>query len=324
MIKTGIVACENCMQSSVTGCFDILSVASREWSKLNPDSDETLFDLSIITNTGLPVVSFNGIRIEPHRAMDELFRYDLVVLPVIFGDLQPVLSDRRLIDWLIYQHEKGVVICAACAGVFPAAETGLLSGRKATTHWNLAEDFRIRYPDVVLKEEKMLVDEGDFISAGGVTAYMDLSLYLIGRFGSPELASTVSKNLLIDPIRKSQMPYTALQFHTSHGDKTILSIQNWMADNCAGPLTVTMLAAKAGLEMRTFTRRFKRATGDSPIEYLQNIRIGKARSLLETTHEPVDSITWKTGYEDVSSFRRLFKKKTGMTPRAYRKKFCLF
>ncbi|MCP4114363.1 MAG: GlxA family transcriptional regulator [Desulfobacteraceae bacterium] len=323
MIRIGILALENCMQSSVTGAFDILSVASREWQRLLKQP-APLFDPVIIAHGNRPVTCFNGIELQPHMGKEECGKLAIIMIPVIFGDLGPILSDKQLIAWLRDRHQRGVCICAVCAGVFLAAETGLLSHRTATTHWNLAADFQTRYPDVILKPEKMLVDEGDFITAGGVTAYMDLSLYIAGRFGSPELALSVSKTLLIDPLRKSQTPYSTFSINTTHGDETILQIQHWMNENSAAPMAVSRLADKAGLGQRTFARRFKKATGDTPLEYLQYLRIGKARTLLETTGDSIDSITHAAGYEDVSSFRRLFKKITGLSPTAYRKKFSLY
>lgn len=256
MIHVGILALENCMQSSVSGPFDILSVASLEWQRRFPGEKKDLFFPKIITDDGSAVTCFNGITLSPQMGKEECGALDVLFIPVVYGRLDPILSDRRLIGWLRDQHEKGTCICAVCAGVFLAAETGLLDKRQATTHWHLAADFQKRYPNVILKPEKMIVDAGDFITAGGVTAYMDL-------------------------------------------------------------------AKTAGLEPRTFARRFKRATGDTPLEYLQHLRIGKARTLLETTSDTIDAITWATGYEDISSFRRLFKKSTGLSPTAYRKKFSL-
>jgi transcriptional regulator GlxA family with amidase domain len=324
MTKIAILALENCMKSSVVGPFDILCVASQEWERLLSDKITTLFDLTIITDDGLPVTCFNGIKIHPDQKKDDCSHLDAIIVPVILGDLEPILSNKDLIDWLRNQNKNGVCICAVCGGVFVAAETGLLAGRTATTHWALATDFQNRYPDVILKQEKMLVDEGDFITAGGVTAYMDLSLYLAGRYGSQELALLLSKRLLIDPLRKSQTPYTSFSFNKAHTDKRILKIQRWMEKNSSELMTIASLADKAGLTLRTFARRFKKATGDTPIEYLQHLRIGKARTLLETTGDPIDNIIWQTGYEDISSFRRLFKKITGLTPTAYRKKFSLY
>jgi transcriptional regulator GlxA family with amidase domain len=243
--------------------------------------------------------------------------------PWFLGILSRFVSDRSLVSWVRRLNRKGTIICAVCAGVFLAAQTGLLDGRMATTHWNLSDEFQERYPDVILKKERMIVDEGDIITAGGVTAFIDLSLYMAGRFGSLELSSALSRMLLIDPARRLQTPYSEYRFNTSHQDESILKAQHWMAENMAFPLTVSMLAGKACLGERTFARRFKKATGDTPLEYLQYLRIGKARTLLETTDEPVETITYETGYEDANSFRRLFKRSTGLSPTAYRKKFGL-
>ncbi|MCP3922812.1 MAG: GlxA family transcriptional regulator [Desulfobacterales bacterium] len=318
--KISILAVENCMQSSVTGIYDILSVASNQWMMSGGRSE--LFELSIVSYDGLPVRSFNGLEITPHYGVNDC-NPDIIFIPVVLGELETSLSNRPLINWIKDQNKNSVVICAVCAGVFLAAETRLLKNRTATTHWNLAEDFQKRYPDISLKKEKMLIDEGDFITAGGVSAYMDLALYIAGKYGSRELALTISKILLIDPIRKSQTPYSGFNFNLKHGDEAILKIQKYLEKNYSKALKIKYLADKAGLSERTFARRFRKATGETPLEYLRFIRIGKARSLLETTLDSVDSITYATGYEDVSSFRRLFKKITGLSPSAYRKKFGL-
>jgi transcriptional regulator GlxA family with amidase domain len=324
MKKIAILALENCMQSSITGPLDILSVASIEWKRLVADEIADLFSVQIISDNGMPVACFNGMKIAPHSGKDECDHLDIIFVPVIYGDLSSILSNKGLIIWLHDQNKRGSIICAVCAGVFVAAETGLLDGRKATTHWHLAAEFNKRYPDVILKKEKMIVDEGDIITAGGATAYLDLSLYLTGRFGTPQLATLLSKTLLIDPARRSQTPYTAFDFNTAHADEKILKTQHWMKKNASTSISVALLADVAGLGQRTFARRFKKATGDTPVEYLQHLRIGKARRLLETTDEPVDAITYLAGYADASSFRRLFKKTTGLSPTAYRKKFGLF
>ncbi len=324
MQNIAIMAFENCFQSSVTGILDILTVAALEWKQLVLDDSIKLFNLKIITDDGLPVTCFNGMKIEPHMRKDECDNLDMIIIPVIYGDFESILSNRKLVSWLHDQSKKGVIICAVCAGVFLVAETGLLDRKKATTHWQLADNFQKRYPNVLLKKEKMIVDEGDFITAGGVTSYMDLSIYLAGRFGSFELASSVSKLLLIDPSRSLQTPYTIFNFNCTHGDGNILKAQQWMEENISTFMTVSDLAKKANLGDRTFARRFKKATGDTPLEYLQHLRIGKARTFLESTEESVDAITYATGYEDVSSFRRLFKRITGLSPSSYRKRFSLY
>ncbi len=324
MVNIGILALENCMQSSVSGPFDIFSVASLEWKRLFPEEKIDLFNPRIITDDGLPVTCFNGMILDPQMGKDACGSLDIIFIPVVYGDFEPILSNRGLIGWLCDQNKKGTFISAVCAGVFLAAETGLLDKRKATTHWHLADEFQKRYPNVILKKEKMIVDAGEVITAGGVTAYMDLALYLIGRFGSFELVSCVSKVLLMDPSQRLQTPYTRFDFNIAHGDENILKVQNWMEKHYTQVISVLSLAEKAGLGERTFARRFKKATGDTPLEYIQHLRIGKAQTFLETTGESIDAITWAVGYEDVSSFRRLFKKTTGLSPTAYKKKFSLY
>ncbi len=323
MKRIALLALEKCMQSSISSPYDILSLASRQWAEHFSDKGEELFQLSIVTGDGRPVSCFNGITITPQMGTGDCRDPDIIFIPVVIGGLEAVVSNQTLVSWIRRCNRRGTIVCAVCAGVFLAAQTGLLDGRTATTHWNLADEFIVRYPEVVLKKERMIVDEGDIITAGGVTAFIDLSLYMIGRFGSPELSSSLSKMLLIDPARRLQTPYFDYRFNTSHQDESILKAQAWMEKNLTSPLTVSLLAGKAGLEERTFARRFKKATGDTPLGYLQYLRIGKARTLLETTDEPVETVTFKTGYEDVSSFRRLFKRTTGLSPSAYRKKFGL-
>lgn len=320
-MNIGILALENCLGSSITGPMDILTVATLEHQRTQESGTENLFQPDIISIDGQPVTSFSGTPVPPAYSIKNCPDLDLIFIPVIYGNLTPLLSDSGLIDWLADQNRQGVILCAVCAGVFLAAQTGLLNNRRATTHWHLAADFASRYPDVILKKEKMLIDEGDIITAGGVTAYMDMSLYLVKRFGSADLSSSLSRILLIDPVRQSQTPYSVFDFNTSHQDENILKIQALMGEDPAQPMPIERLADMAGLGLRTFARRFKKATGDTPLEYLHHLRISKAKNLLETTDDPVTEITWATGYEDVSSFRRLFKKNTGLSPTAYRKKF---
>ncbi|MBU1565427.1 MAG: helix-turn-helix domain-containing protein [Proteobacteria bacterium] len=321
MYSVALLAVQNCMYSSLVGPLDIFSVASNQAGRLAAPVTDPLFQAVIVGPEKRKITAFNGMPIPLGATFTAPTVYDIVFVPVIFGDLEAILADSETIHWLKDQGRMGACLCSACAGSFLVAETGRLNGRTATTHWNLADSFVKRFPEVTLKREKMLVDAGDCITAGGVTAYLDLSLYLAARFGSPELAALLSKILLIDPARRLQSPYQSSVFSKNHDDEVIRMIQEWLEADPGQRGAIADLAGRARLGERTFSRRFKKATGDSPLEYLQRLRIEAARKLLETTAESIEEITIRAGYEDISSFRKLFKRHTGLSPSAYRKRF---
>jgi len=322
MLNIALLALENAIFSSITGPQDIFSVSNQQWLRLH-ESNEPFCQVDIVGPNIAGTSSFNGVPITANASITGRKSYDIVMIPAIYGDIQPTMSNQDLIDWLIRQHSAGACICSVCAGSFLIAKTKLLNGRRATTHWALANDFKQQFPEVILKVEQMLIDEGDIITSGGVTSYLDLCLHLLRRFATFELATTISRTFLIDTTRQAQLPYATCSFSTHHGDAEIVTAQRWLETRFAQPVTIAQLARAAGLGERTFTRRFKKATGDSPSEYLQRLRIEAARESLTTTRETVDTITREVGYEDVTSFRRLFRKLTGLSPSAYRKRFTL-
>lgn len=322
MLTIAILAIDNCIHSTVTGAHDIFSIAATH--PPSPSRPGKPFcDVRIVLPDRSPVRTFNGIEITGHHYISEDIHYDIIITPALIGDIAPLLDQQDITSWIGRQHADGACICSVCASAFIVAAAGLMDGRQATTHWALAGEFRKRFPEVRLTPEKMIVDEGDIISAGGVTAYLDLCLHIINRFGSHELASSISRTLLIDHGRRIQKPYSSSTFSKNHGDSMILKAQKYLEDNFIHRISMPEVASTAGLEERTFNRRFKRATGDTPTGYIQNLRIEAARRMLETTREPVDSITREVGYENPSSFRRLFKQNTGLSPSEYRQRFSL-
>jgi len=201
------------------------------------------------------------------------------------------------------------------------AATGLLAGRPATTHWFFAEAFRERFPDVRMEADRMVVDDGDIITAGGLMAWTDLGLRIVERLLGPSVMMETARFLLIDPSGREQKNYASFAPRLTHGDEAILKVQHWLQGRGAGPVAVAEMAGEAGMEERTFQRRFKAATGMTPVEYVQHIRVGKARELLEFTRRTVDQIAWSVGYEDAAAFRKLFHRITGLSPQDYRQRF---
>ncbi|MEJ2155805.1 MAG: helix-turn-helix domain-containing protein [Desulfobacteraceae bacterium] len=325
-IRIAILALDGAIYSSIIGPMDVFSVANA----LNAGSGHPDFaQVRILREGRRSPHSFNRLFMHTQGGIDTEDQFDVVILPAMMRTCEaeeeafPAFQSTRLTDWLIRQHAGGACLSSVCAGAFLLARTGLLEGRSATTHWNVAAQFQKRFPNVRLQPRKMLIDEQDLVTAGGVTAYFDLALHLVRRFGSVELAAGCSKFLLIDPQRESQSPYQAGLFQKSHADAAILALQDYLEHHFKESVTLEQMGTIAGLEQRTLLRRFKSATGDSPVAYLQRVRIEAARRQLERSRDTIDEIAWQVGYEDSSSFNRLFKKITGMTPGSYRHKFSL-
>lgn len=321
MLRIAILAVEDCILSSISAPLEFFAVANAETAGLKGREQKPFCRAEIVTAGGHPVTCSTGIPVAPHRAMEEAGELDIILVPGITDGLDKVLARRELLYWLRVQHRRGACLASVCAGSFLLAEAGVLHGRAATTHWRLAERFRQSYPQVALQPDKMLIDVGDVVTAGGVTAYLDLALHLVRRFGSPELASLCARVMLVDGGRQLQTPYMSSQFRKAPGDAPIARVQAWLDDHFRETISLKTLAAQAGLGERTFLRRFRKATGETPLGYLQQLRIEAARTLLETTGENIDEITWRIGYENSTSFRRLFKSVTGMSPNAYRRRF---
>jgi transcriptional regulator GlxA family with amidase domain len=321
-IDIAILALEGAVYSSIIGPMDVFSVAN----VLRATNGQQIFARVRVLRIGRPQpLSFNQVKIHTHGRIEAGDRFDVVLVPAMMQAIEQQVrpGPPQLVEWLLRQHARGACLSSVCAGSFLLAQTGLLDGRSATTHWHLAREFEASFPRVRLQPQKMLIDAHDVITAGGVTAYFDLALHLVRRFGSSELAAGCSKFLLIDPRRSSQSPYQTGQFRKSHADQAILSLQEYLEQHFGHHLTLEQMGRIAGLEQRTLLRRFRKATGDSPVMYLQRIRIEAARRHLELSQESIEQIAWKVGYEDGSSFNRLFKKMTGMSPGSYRKKFSL-
>ena len=223
--------------------------------------------------------------------------------------------------WLRARHDEGAVLGSVCAGAFVLAETGLMDGRRATTHWAFADQLARRYPDIRLAEDHMVLDEGDLITAGGILAWTDLGLTLVERFLGPATMLATARFLLIDPPRSSQRPFAAFVPRFDHGDSAIRRAQHHLHSHSAEPLHQQALHEVAGLTERTFLRRFTAATGHRPNAYLQQVRIARAREELERSSTPVDRIAWDVGYSDPAAFRKIFLKLVGATPGAYRQRF---
>jgi transcriptional regulator GlxA family with amidase domain len=310
-----LLLADQCSAANATLAMEMLSAA-------NLFADNPPFEVVLASLDGQAVTTWGGQRLQVQCSLAEVMRTDLVLIPGFLFMLKQALPTFAAYGpWLREQHGQGAVLASMCTAAFLLAESGLLHGARATTHWAFAALFRRRYAQVSLDDAQILCEENRLITCGGATAAMDLMLHLIRRFGSPELAHTCSKYLLIDNVRTEQSVYALWSLPKSHGDGEILRVQHWLEQHFAQPVVIDDVAQRFGFGVRNFKRRFKDATGYTPIGYLQTLRLERAKQMLESTRMTLDSITYAVGYEDSNSFRRLFQQRVGMLPAAYRRKF---
>lgn len=320
MKKVAILAMEQAMAASVMGPMDIFGQAGLTWNHIFGQTPAPRFEVKIATLDGRPVTAFGGAPITPHCAADSIETTDLILV-ASFASYDPLAHAGQVGSWLRHHRRYGTLIASVCLGSFLLAATGLLDGKTATTHWGFVEEFREHFPQVRLRPDKLITDEGDLLTSGACNSYIDLSLYLIERFCGPEIALECSKTILHDRGRSSQTPYAVHRFRKEHGDPQILAVQHHLEENCNAPHDIDRLAKQHGMSRRSLERRFKAATGDPLLIYLQFLRVEKAKRLLETVPHSFNEIAYQLGYEDSSFFRKLFKKHTGLLPREYRQKF---
>jgi transcriptional regulator GlxA family with amidase domain len=304
-ISIGVLAYSESQMASIAGLCDLFGVAnrlSREKGILNK------------------IVNCHVIRDVNEEGRGA---YTVVVVPPSLSNCLSLDKLDEEVSWITEQHEKGALVCSICAGAFLLGKTGLLDGRCVTTHWAFAEKFALTFPRTRLNIDKLIIDDGDVITAGGLMAWMDLGLSLIERFISPDIMLETARFFIVDPGGREQRFYRVFSPQLNHGDKAILKAQHWLQLNFHLTVNVENMASQAGLSARTFLRRFSKATGLTPSDYLQHLRVGKARALFESSTLSVEEIAWQTGYQDASAFRRVFQNLIGLTPREYRKRFSL-
>lgn len=285
------------------------------------------FDAKIVTMDGKPVDTTTGQQIHPHAGINDIERPDIILISSLlsasatFADVDSYLKNAApAVDWVRQMSRDGSFVASACSGTFLLAEAGLLDGRDATTHWMLEGVFRRRYPRVSYHGERLLLEYGDLICGGAFSAFNDVLLRLIERYAGREIAMLCARVMLLEPSRELQQPF-AQSGNKHHEDESIARAEAWLKHHFDKKISVEEAADAVAMGGRNFKRRFKAATGETPLEYLQRLRIESAKRQLEQSARSSLNVIWSVGYEDASSFRRLFKKHTGVTMEQYRRRF---
>lgn len=321
MKKITILAFDSAPATTITGPMDVFQFAGRFFNAASGVPAAPLFEVEVVTPTGSPVQCSNNIAISPHRAMSEVTETDIILISAVWDIETTLVRQKKAIRWLQDHYGRGANIAGLCTGAFILAATGLLNGKDATTHWGVTDLFNQLYPEVNLKPERLITDAGDLFCSGAFNACLDLALYLVAKFVGYEVAVQSSKALIHDIGRVSQTPYMCFNFQKNHNDEPIMKAQRLMEKEFNTPFDIERLAQQNGMSRRNFERRFKNATGDTPLGYLQRVRVEEAKKILETEDKSFDEISYRVGYEDSSFFRKIFIKHAGLRPGEYRTKF---
>jgi transcriptional regulator GlxA family with amidase domain len=322
MLNIVIVGFDRALSSAMTGVADLFGLAGVTWNRIQGQELQRLFNVRIASPDGGVIRCINGIQIMAHMSYDEVDNVDAIVIPTVGGPVEDVVADNpQLLALLRRAHSRGWTIAGNCTGNFLLAESGILDGRVATTHWGFKELFEQRYPGVDLKADQLITRSDNIYCAGGGLAWFDLGLHMIERSYGFETAIQTAKAFVIDYRRDSQLSYSLMRLAKPHKDDLVKQVQVWLEEHYAEDFTVDELADRFSVSKRTLIRRFNAALDMPPNTYVQSIRIEAAQKLLEETDRTVDVVMNDVGYEDASSFRRLFRKKTGLTPTEYRRRF---
>ncbi|MEQ9639063.1 MAG: helix-turn-helix domain-containing protein [Alphaproteobacteria bacterium] len=326
-LQVDILAAPETASSILYGLYDVMSLPGSAWPRVvRTDPGSPLVNPRIVARDGNPFSCRGGVPVAPQATLDEADDATVICVPnmtiPIEGDPRGKFPDE--VAWLRARYEAGATIATTCSGSILLAEAGLLEDADATAHWAYRDMYRRYYPRTRFRPERTLcfAGEGDrLILTGGMASWQDLALYLIGRFVGPEHAAQAARFYIIGDRTHGQLPFAALPKRPLHDDETIQACQFWVADSYADSDAVAKMQSMSGLPARTFGRRFKAATGFTPLEYVQAVRIEEAKQMLETGAASIDAVAAEAGYQDARAFRRLFRRRTGVSPADYRRRF---
>ncbi len=318
MKHISIIVSKGAILGNVEGPRQVFTEANQY---LESTGRSPLFEVQLVSlskeaqlNEGLYTISTKSI--------NEIKKTDLVIIPAMYGDLQKAIeTNRDFIPWIVNQYNKGAEVASLCLGAFLLASTGLMNGKKIATHWLAANYFRKMFPDVNLLEDKIITDENRIYSSGGAYSSLNLILYLVEKYAGRETAVFCSKAFQIDIQRDSQSPFTIFIGQKEHEDESIKKAQEFIENNFQNKITVDQLATMFALSRRNLERRFKKATANTVVEYIQRVKIEAAKKNLESARKNINEVMYEVGYNDTKAFRTTFKRITGLSPIQYRNKY---
>ncbi len=325
--NVAILAVPEASAAVIYGMHDLFCSAGRDWDLIvHGAAGSSLLRPYVVARQAGAFPAGNGVRISPDYALPDCPPPDIVCVPevLVAPDVPPTGQFDIEARWLRDCHARGAIVATACSGALLLAEAGLLKDADATTHWAYCDLLRRHYPGIRVREQAALVASGEgqrLVMAGGGTSWLDLALYLIARATSVEVAMQTARVFLIDWHDAGQQPFASLARARQTDDALVARCQVWIAEHYATPAPVAAMVRLSGLAERTFKRRFQQATGLAPLEYVHTVRLEEAKQMLEAGDAPVEAVAREVGYEDAGFFNRLFRRKVGITPAQYRRRF---
>jgi transcriptional regulator GlxA family with amidase domain len=283
---------------------------------------EPMFHIQLIGLTPEVRLADGLFSIHADAGLKDARKPDLIIIPPISAPLDRALMlNKDFLPWIVDQYKDGAEVASLCIGAFLLAETGLLNGKSCSTHWLFANEFRNRYPEIELVDDRIVTEQSGIYSSGGATSYWNLLLYLVEKYTNREMAILASKYFVLDILRNSQSPFSIFKGQKIHNDPDIVKVQEFIEANYQDKITVDELCDRFGIARRTFERRFKKATNNTVLEYWQRVKIEAAKRQLEMSRKTIGEVMYEVGYNDTKAFRDIFKKVTSMSPVDYRNKY---
>jgi len=305
----------NCIEGSVKA-FETANVFLKE------RREQALFDVRLLGLTKEPQRYDRSFLVEPDESLNAATQFDLIIIPPVNGDWKNVIAENeKFFPWICQQYASGAEVASLCVGAFLLAATGLMNGKRCSTHWLGEGDFRLLFPEVDLVADKIITDEKGLYSSGGALSFWNLLLYLIGKYANRELAIQLAKYFEIEIDRFSQSSFIMFRGQKEHADTGIKKVQEYIEANFQERLTVEQLADMSGMGRRSLERRFKKATHNTVIEYIQRVKIEAAKKSFESSSKNVAQVMYEVGYHDDKSFRLIFRKIAGLSPLEYKNRY---
>jgi transcriptional regulator GlxA family with amidase domain len=305
--------------SSIVGSYKILSRANDYRIKTGK---KEVFEIQL-AGLSKTVQLYEGLfTVTPHTNISSIKKTDLIIIPSLNHNFSEVVNrNQKMIKWIGEQHQRGAEVASICTGAFLLASTGALDGKSCSTHWNAATQLRSMFPGINVVNDQFITDEDGIYTNGGAFSFLNLILYLVEKYFDRETAIYCSKVFQIDIERTSQSPFVIFTGQKNHSDEVIRKAQGLMEKNVSNKVSIENLASRFAVSRRNFDRRFIRATGNTPLEYLQRVKIEAAKKFLESGRKTINEVMYDVGYSDAKAFREVFRKITGLSPLAYRDRY---